>query len=437
MKVLLVGNGGREHALAWRLARSASISRIICPNGNPGIGRHADTPQLSLDSAVAWAAYAKHRAVDLVVIGPEAPLAEGLADECRGLGIATFGPGKDGAQLEASKSWAKSFLNEIGVPTAKGDVFVDPALAAAYAAKLGFPCVIKADGLAAGKGVAIVNSQQEADDFIDQNLNRHRFGEASTRVVIEECLEGEELSILALCDGHTVLPLVPARDHKRAFDGDEGPNTGGMGAFAPAEIGEEFFTAAFGEILRPTLDGLRARGIDFRGVLYAGLMLTKDGPKVLEYNCRFGDPETQAVLPLIDGDFGALLLACAEGRLGEFNSGAHGHSPSPSGITTRPDHCITVVITSGGYPGEYSTGYRIKGLDGRQLGANEMVFHSGTAIDEEGRLVSAGGRVLCCTAWDRTLAVARRRAYDLASSIHFDGCRYRSDIAAGSIPSQG
>jgi phosphoribosylamine--glycine ligase len=436
MRILLVGSGGREHALAWRLKQSPSVGEIICPNGNPGIATVAKTPKLPLKSNAQWADYAASERIDLVVVGPEAPLEAGLADELIARGIHVFGPTKAGARIESSKAWAKEVMVKAGVPTARAERFTDAAKAKDYAKSLGLPVVIKADGLAAGKGVTVATTWEMAAQAIDENLVGARFGKSSENILVEEYMEGEEVSIFGLCDGEAVYPLVAAQDHKRVFDGDEGPNTGGMGAYAPAPIAtEEIVSAVYGEVLLPTVRYLREQGIVYRGVLFAGLMLTKDGPKVIEFNCRFGDPETQVVLPLLDGDLGEILLACAEGRLAPLTMASP--QPGQPGIGTRPDHATTVVLASGGYPGDYKTGLPITGLEGVENQENAMVFHAGTALDASGKLVTAGGRVLAVTAWDRTLARSQERAYALASSISFEGCHYRRDIAHRALRKRG
>lgn len=433
MRVLLVGNGGREHALAWRLVRSPSVIQVTCPGGNPGIATVAMTPPAIPKSNGEWVEFAKEYRSDLVVIGPEAPLAAGLADDLVAAGFPVFGPPKAGAMIEASKKFSKRVMAEAGIPTAASESFTDAVKAKDYARSLGLPVVIKADGLAAGKGVTVAMKWEEAAAAIDENLLTRRFGDSSAEILVEEFMEGEEASIFGLCDGECVYPLVPAQDHKRVFDGDEGPNTGGMGAYAPAPVvSEEIFAAAFAQVFRPLVDWFRKNGIVYRGVIYAGLMLTGDAIKVVEFNCRFGDPETQAVLPLLDGDFGEILLACAEGRLAPMTmaAGADGQA----GILTRPDHAITVVLASGGYPGDFGKGHVITGLESAEQSDQEVVFHAGTAFDAQGRVVTAGGRVLACTAWDTTLAKARDRAYDLAGRIEFKGRHFRRDIAWRALP---
>ncbi len=436
MKVLVVGTGGREHALAWRLKQSPSVKEVLCPGGNPGIERVARCPRLSGNGHADILRLARDERPDLVVIGPEAPLAEGLGNTLRQAGYPVFGPDRDGAMIESSKAFAKDVMRAAGVPTAEAESFSDAAKAKGYARSLGLPVVVKADGLAAGKGVTVATEWEQVDAAIDENLAGRRFGASSERILVEEFMEGEEASVFGLCDGDTVYPLVPAQDFKRACDGGRGPNTGGMGAYAPVPaMTEELFTAAFSEVLRPTLAEMAARGITYRGVLYAGLMLTGDGPRVVEFNCRFGDPETQVILPLLEGDFGEILLACAEGRLRPMTMAA---SPAeaksaPAGIATSPGHCVTVVLASGGYPGSYSTGFPISGLEEAEKTDNAIVFHAGTARGDAGDVVTAGGRVLSCTAWDRTLARAVEKAYDLADRVDFEGKMFRRDIAANAL----
>jgi len=407
------------------------VTRVVCPNGNPGIAREAETPAVDLRTNTQWRHYAMEVRPDLVVIGPEAPLADGLADVLRAAGFPVFGPGADGAQLEASKRWSKQLLLEAGIPTARAESFTDPEAAKRFADDLGLPVVVKADGLAAGKGVTVAATKAEAHAAIDENLHGARFGAASASVLVEEFMDGQEISLFALADGEHLLPLVPAQDHKRIFDNDQGPNTGGMGAYAPAPaLSEELFSATWATILMPTLTALRARGIDYRGLLYAGLMLTPEGPKVVEFNCRFGDPETEAVLPLLDGDFAEVLLACAEGRLGPI---LRGRGPS---LTIRPDHAATVVLASGGYPGEYPTGLPIAGLNAADGNPQAMIFHAGTRRGPDGTVLTAGGRVLACTAWESTLAHAVDSAYRLAESVSFTGRHFRRDIARRALHPQ-
>jgi len=428
MNVLLVGGGGREHALAWRLSQCPSVDRILCPNGNPGIAQHADTPELDLKSPVEWAELARKKGIDLVVVGPEAPLAAGLADECLARGLRVFGPRKAAARLESSKSFAKEIMKAADIPTARAESFSDYDAARDFARSLGLPVVIKADGLAAGKGVAICETWEDTDATLAEHLRDHRFGSASSSVLVEEFLDGEEASIIAITDGEEVWPLSPSQDHKRAHEGDKGPNTGGMGAYAPAPVvSEEILAASLGGVLRPAVAELASRGIPFCGVLYAGLMITRDGPKVLEFNCRFGDPECQVLMPLLEGDLGEALIACAEGRLARHILPGSGSAPaSPLGL--RPDHAVVVVMASKGYPGEIPTGQAIEGLR-EDYGEGAMVFHAGTKKGRDGGVVTSGGRVLGLTAWGASLESTVNRAYALSDGISFDGAWLRRDIA--------
>ncbi|MDK2972016.1 MAG: phosphoribosylamine---glycine ligase [Candidatus Sumerlaeota bacterium] len=429
MRVLLVGNGGREHAIAWRLRRSKSVTEIVCPNGNPGIAREAQTPRVVLQTPAEWAAFALECQCDLVVVGPEAPLAAGVGDACEDRGIAVFGPRADGARIESSKAFAKDVMQAAGIPTARSEAFSDYDKALDYGRSLGLPVVVKADGLAAGKGVAICETGEQLAGALAENLKDGRFGDASRTVLVEEFLRGEEVSILAVTDGQEVFPLVPSQDHKRALDGDLGPNTGGMGAYAPAPVcTDEILSAALTDVLRPAIRELARRGIAYKGVLYAGLMVTDDGLRVLEFNCRFGDPETQVVLPLLDGDLGELMLACCEGRLGELVAPLRPGSPD-SAITMRPEHAICLVLASGGYPDAYTTGKVISGLNAADDDSRAVIFHAGTVAGADGEVLTAGGRVLGLTAWGASLEAARDRVYELAGKVSFEGCHFRHDIA--------
>jgi phosphoribosylamine--glycine ligase len=412
-RVLVVGGGGREHALVRTLLRSPQAPEVLAAPGNIGIER--DRVQCLPDGDLVAAA--RDRRVDLVVVGPEAPLVAGLVDELAEAGIPAFGPSKAAARIEGSKAYAKELMKSCGVPTASHVLFRDREEAAAHMACASYPAVLKADVLAAGKGVIIAADEREARAALDVFFAERRFGD--TEVVLEEFLEGEELSLLALCDGERAVPLAPAQDYKRIFDGDEGPNTGGMGSYSPVpgvdpERAEEIAAIAH----QPIVDELRRRGTPFHGVLYAGLMMTAAGPKVLEYNCRFGDPETQAVLPRLRSDLLDLLEAAVK------PGGLEGAEPDWS-----PDWAVTVVLASRGYPESSSKGDAIAGLDEVE-GAE--VFHAGTA-DEGGRIVTAGGRVLGVTALGATPGEARDRAYEAAERIEFDGRQMRSDIAARAV----
>lgn len=401
MRVCVVGGGGREHALATVLGRSADV--VVTP-GNAGIPQSTPVPPEELDA-------------DLFVIGPEAQLVDGLADRLRARGALVFGPGADGARLEGSKAWMKEVLAEAGVPTARYGAFsaVEPAVA--FLRQLAPPFVVKTDGLAAGKGVLVTRSRSEAEDDVRAKLAGTSFGAAGRTVVIEEGLSGPELSVLAVCDGERAVPLAPAQDHKRLLDGDLGPNTGGMGAFSPVPAAADYVDEIMAKAVEPTISALRARGVDYRGVLYAGLMLTDDGPRVLEYNVRFGDPEAQVVLPRYAGDLTALLAEAASGRL-----------RSEPAVTT--DAAVCVVAAAAGYPSAVRTGDVIRGTDDAATLAGVSVFHAGTRRDEAGDLVTAGGRVLGVTAVGRSIEDARDRVYAALGRITWLGMHYRRDIAA-------
>jgi phosphoribosylamine--glycine ligase len=421
MKILIVGGGGREHALAWRLARDNGERTLFCAPGNAGtaaVATNLDIQAENLDGLCAWA---RTNRPDLTVVGPEAPLCAGLADRMEAMGLAVFGPTRAAAQIEGSKVFAKDVMVAGGVPTAGAAVFTRSADAIEHVRKVGAPIVIKAEGLAAGKGVSVCRTVAEAEEAIGQMLDRRVFGAAGNRIVVEEFLDGEEASILALVDGRTVVMLASAQDHKRVFDNDEGPNTGGMGAYSPAPVVTDALWPVIREqVFERTLAELRKRGINYRGVLYAGLMVSPKGIKVLEFNCRFGDPETQTILPRFDGDLFAALRACADGRLSE----AH--------VRWRPDPCVCVVMASGGYPNRYMKDKLISGLDRATHVPGVVVLHAGTRMAEDG-IRSAGGRVLGITAVGPTLKDAVDRAYRAAATVSFEGAHYRRDIAARAL----
>ena len=412
MKLLVIGSGGREHALVRTLVRSPLVDELLCAPGNPGIAAAARLIAVAASDVEGLVGAARAEAVDLVVVGPEAPLVAGLADALTAAGIPCFGPSAAAARLEGSKAFAKEIMTAAGVPTARHTVVSD--IAGGLAAIEGYPVVIKADGLAAGKGVVIAEDERSARAALEDMLVQRRFGPGD--VIVEELLEGEELSLLALCDGERALPLAPARDYKRIFDGDGGPNTGGMGAYSPVpEIDADQAGDLIATVHQPVLEELRRRGMPFRGVLYAGLMLTPAGPRVLEFNVRFGDPETQAVLPRLRSDLAELLLRCT--RAGGL-AGAT--------IEWTPQAAVTVVLASAGYPTSASSGDPITGLE--RIDATIEVTHAGTALEGK-QLVTAGGRVLGLTALGADLASAREAVYAAAALVQFAGRQMRSDIA--------
>ncbi|WP_017718766.1 phosphoribosylamine--glycine ligase [Kamptonema formosum] len=420
MKVLVVGNGGREHALAWKLLQSPKIERVFVVPGNGGTAamERCQNLPLSADDFDGIKQAALEHGVGLVVVGPELPLARGLADYLQQQNLTVFGPTQAGAQIESSKAWAKGLMQEAGIPTARSAVFTDdhPEAALAYVAQEGAPIVVKADGLAAGKGVTVAHTVEEAQAAIEASFGG-QFGIAGECLVIEECLTGQEVSVLALTDGLSVRPLLPAQDHKAIREGDTGPNTGGMGVYAPAPIlTPELMERVQREVLEPVVAVLRERKIDYRGVLYAGLMVSPAGDiKVLEFNCRFGDPETQAILPLLETPLEDLMLACANQTLAE----------QPP-VRWKPGACACVVMAAGGYPGDYQKGDTIAGIE-RAEAAGAVVFHAGTRL-KEGELLTDGGRVLGVTATGDTFDDAFARAYAAVDCIEFEGRYFRRDI---------
>jgi phosphoribosylamine--glycine ligase len=418
MKILVVGSGGREHALGWKLKQSPLVSELISAPGNPGLAELGRTVPIKADDARELAAFALREQVDLVVIGPEAAAAAGLADSLAHVGVPCFGPSKAAAELEASKAFMKEFCMRHGVPTAEYKVFDDAIRAKAYLGEREPPFVIKADGLAAGKGVVIAETRREADAAIDEILFLRKFGTAGQRIVIEDFLPGEEASFFALCDGETAIPLVAAQDHKRAYDGDKGPNTGGMGAYSPAPIFTDTMRDLTMErIVLPTLRGMKAEGRPFVGVLFAGLMITPDGPKLIEFNVRFGDPECQTMMRRLKSDLAPVLRAAAKGELAA--------TPALE-WDARP--AVTVVYAAQGYPDEPLTGSVIRGLTDAASVPDVVVFHAGTKRDEDGTLRAAGGRVLNVTAIGATLNEAVSRAYAAVNRIDWPGGFCRRDI---------
>jgi phosphoribosylamine--glycine ligase len=419
MRILVVGSGGREHTLAWKLAQSPQVDALFVASGNGGtaeIAQNVDIPATDLPALVD---FAQRNQIDLTVVGPEAPLVAGMVDTFNEAGLRAFGPTRAAAQLEGSKAFSKRFMIEEGIPSGVGAIFRDYDVARAYLRGQEPPVVVKASGLAAGKGVAVCTTMEEAEEALHRTMVERVFGDAGDEVLIEDCLAGEEASLLAFCDGQTVVPMIPARDYKRVGDGDAGPNTGGMGCYAPSpHLPPELVEEAHGRVLQPTVDGMRGRGTPYVGVLYAGLMLTDRGMRVLEFNCRFGDPETQVLLPLLENDLVDIFLACIAGRLDEID------------VRWKPTHAVCVVKASGGYPGPYEKGKAITGTGEADALPDTVVFHAGTRI-QDGKLVTAGGRVLAVTSTGSTLKEARAKAYEGIARIDFEGAQNRSDIAAG------
>jgi phosphoribosylamine--glycine ligase len=420
VKILVVGGGGREHALAWKLQQSAGVDRIFCAPGNAGTEETGENVAIKAADLRALARFAKENRIDLTVVGPDDPLAAGIVDVFESEGLRVFGPTKSAARLESSKIFAKELMRANRIPTARAAIFEKQEAAFAFLKESHFPIVIKADGLALGKGVIVAKNVEEAGAAVEAMLSEGRFGEAGRRLLIEECLTGSECSLHALVDGKNFRLLASARDHKRAFDDDAGPNTGGMGAFSPANNFDADQQARFErEVMGPLLDGLRESGITFRGLLFPGLMMTTDGPRVLEFNCRFGDPETQAILPRLKSDLLPLLEATVDGTLDRAT------------IEWDERPAVTVVMASGGYPDKYEVGKPISGLE-TAASDGVQIFHAGTRR-ENGAVVTNGGRVLAVTALGETVAAARTRAYEAVSKIHFEGAHYRRDIALSAV----
>lgn len=419
MKILLIGSGGREHALAWKLAQSPKVETILVAPGNPGISivPKCQCVALNVEDLEAVAAYAEAEAVDLTVVGPEAPLVAGLADVFAQRGLAVFGPSKAAAQLEGSKAFSKEIMAKYNIPTAFFKICEDIATAKTYVKEKGAPIVVKADGLAAGKGVVVAMTEEEALAAIDDMMGDQKFGAAGAVVVLEEFMEGEEASLLAFTDGKTIVPMIASQDHKRAYDGDKGPNTGGMGTYAPAPVMTDVLRLKATEtILKPMIAAMAAEGTPYQGCLYAGLMIKGDTIKVVEFNCRFGDPETQVVLPLLDSDLAEIMLACAKGNLADVE------------IAWKDAAAVCVVMASGGYPEGYAKGKEITGLEAANSMDNVVVFHAGTK-EAEGKVVTSGGRVLGVTALDCDIRTARDKAYAAVEKIAFADGFYRKDIA--------
>jgi phosphoribosylamine--glycine ligase len=421
MKILIIGSGGREHALAWKLRQSPHAERIFCAPGNAGTADVGENVAIPASDLQALARFAKENRIDLSVVGPDDPLAAGIVDLFAAEKLRAFGPTKSAARIEASKIFAKELMRAQKIPTAQAGTFFLSNEALRYCERLKFPVVIKADGLALGKGVIIAPDTGTAKSTIDEMMNQGRFGKAGRRIVVEEFLRGTECSLHALVDGKNYLLLESARDHKRALDGDRGPNTGGMGAFSPADNWNSKLQSQFErKIMRPLLSGLLKEGIKFRGLLYPGLILTSEGPRVLEFNCRFGDPETQALLPRLKSDLLPLLEGTIDGTIDKC------------AIEWDARAAVTVVLASAGYPGKYETGKTISGLDDAAQLEDVRIFHAGTK-DDAGEIKTAGGRVLAVTALGSTIEAARTRAYEAVSRIHFENCHYRRDIALSAV----
>ncbi len=424
MKVLVIGGGGREHALAWKLRQSKKVDKVYCAPGNAGISDIAECVDIKADDIDALLDFVKYNWIDLTVVGPEVPLTAGIVDAFIKEERRICGPDMAGAQLEGSKIYAKDFMKKYGIPTAEYKSFSSFQQAEEYVRLKGAPIVVKADGLAAGKGVIVADTVDEAVDALRSIMTDRVFGDAGNRVIVEQCLKGEEVSFMILTDGQTVVPLATSQDHKQIFDGDRGPNTGGMGAYSPAPILDEAMRKVVMEtVIAPMMNGLARERMNFRGVIYVGLMICEGKPSVLEYNCRFGDPEAQPILMRLDSDLFDLLQATAEGRLKEVT------------VTWKAESAICVVLASKGYPGSYEKGVPIKGLDLFRDDKDVVVFHAGTRLNND-YVVTSGGRVLGVTALGKDIETAKENAYKAIDKIHFDGMQYRNDIADKAIKKQ-
>lgn len=420
MKILVVGGGGREHAIVHKVKESKHTSQVYCLPGNAGIAKDAICEPIPETDTEALLDYARKHKIDFAVIGPEVPLCNGIVDEFEANGLPSFGPTKAAAEIEGSKSFAKYLMHKYNIPTAEYRLFTDATKARQFIKSTEQSVVIKADGLAAGKGVIVCDHVEHAFEAIELILEKGAFGSAGRKILIEERLQGEEVSVLALCDGENLAYLLPSQDHKAILDGDKGPNTGGMGAYAPApQLSHDLLKQVDKEIMKPAIKGMAIEGRPYRGVLYAGLMLTQKGPKVLEFNCRFGDPETQAVLPLAESDLVEAMMSARDGRLAQFE------------WKNKNKSAVCVVVASGGYPGSYEKGKKIIGLD-TPLDPDVFIFHAGTRV-QNGDIVTNGGRVLAATALDDSLPAAIDKAYHMVKKITFDGAYYRKDIAAKAL----
>ncbi len=416
MKVLVVGGGGREHALVWKLSKGDGIESIYAAPGNAGISSLATCVNIKAEDITGLAKFAVSEKVDLIAVGPETTLCKGIVDLLEETGIPVFGPSARASMIEGSKVFSKRIMRKYNIPTAEFEDFNDFDEAVSYARLLDSKMWIKASGLAAGKGAVFASDPDEAEKILREMMIEEIFGESGHSVVIEENMEGEEVSIFALCDGTTYKLLVSSQDHKRAHDGDTGPNTGGMGAYAPAPLATmKLINTTEKEIIQPTIDGMASEGIPYKGMLYVGIVVTEEGPKVLEFNCRFGDPETQAVLPLLEGDLAEIMLACTEGKL------------SKTSVSSSNSFALCVVIASGGYPGSYKKGHIVSGIEEADEIDGVKVFHAGTIFDGND-IVTGGGRVFGVTGWGADFSLARKKAYEAAGKVHFKDSFYRNDI---------
>ncbi|UCG79132.1 MAG: phosphoribosylamine--glycine ligase [Nitrospirota bacterium] len=417
MKVLVIGNGGREHAMVWKLAKSRQVDKVYCCQGNAGISDIAECVDIKLNDFDALLDFVNYEWIDMTIVGPEAPLADGIVDAFEKNGRKIMGPTKAAAQLESSKVFAKDFMRKYNIPTSDYKMFTSYNQAEEYIRLKGAPIVVKADGLAAGKGVIVAETEDDAIEGIKIIMKDKVFGNAGNKVVIEECLVGEEASYMVFTDGETILPMVSSQDHKRIFDNDKGPNTGGMGAYSPAPVvTDELEKVIMDRVMRPTIEGMKREGIKFKGILYAGLMIKDGMPQVLEFNCRLGDPETQPVLMRMESDLMDIALGIADENLKDVE------------LKWKDDETVCVVISSEGYPGKYKKGDVIKGLDKFKGRDDVVVFHAGTSYDGD-NVVTSGGRVLGVTGIGKTLKEAKEKTYDAVSKIHFEGMHYRKDIS--------
>lgn len=416
MKVLIIGGGGREHVLAWKIKKSRWVSKVFCAPGNGGISSIATCVPIKADDIQGLLKFSIDNQIDLTIVGPEAPLAEGIVDKFQEEGLKIFGPSKAAARLESSKAFSKMIMEKYNIPTAKCEVFTDPEKARRYIKETGGPMVIKVDGLAAGKGAFPCEDELESLKAVDM-IASGAFKDAGSKILIEEYLEGEEASILAFSDGKNVIPLESAQDHKRAFDNDKGPNTGGMGAYSPAPVvTEDLSSRVYDEILVPTIRAMESEKCPYKGILYAGLMITEEGPKVIEFNCRFGDPEAQAVIPRLVTDFIKPILACCDGTLDKVK------------LRWSKNKCVCVVMASGGYPGSYSKGHSIEGLEKLDKMENMIAFHAGTKKTGEGDIITSGGRVLGITSLGLTIKDTIKYTYKGVKKVKFQDAFYRKDI---------